>query len=502
MDEARRARLQAKLDAETLKGTLANKVRAPRPARRLPVFVRPPAGDDEKLNLEMPNPFPPRTHPRQVKMSSKSAAKTRNMVLDTHDANMFVTGDKPALPAPRSSRGSQSVTVNSTARSSRSTRAPPPKYAASLTGLPSEGGVTRKVGEQSNRDWAVMSRFEQEVYARQQAEIKAEERRAVAAQRRELDKQMSLIERRKERAKEEKAAMAAAVAADVERFKREEEAKRERQRGADEAVRAEQSAIMAALETRRLEAEAAKRAEEEAALVEITRQLEQERLEKAAKIEKLRKDAAVTMAFNREQDAIKARALRAEAEEDARKQAEYDALLEAQERQRAAALEEFHAKIAARAGKAGEAATAAREAKEREERDRNLRIQREKDAAQAQKDALAAAKRREATSAQLEMLETQLAMKAEERRRRREEEERYAAETAKRIAAAESADRAEKADRRAKAVANRLALEAQMTDKSERAKLAHDDFMDETELRMNTAILTQARAVVLDGEEF
>ena len=256
-------------------------------------------------------------------MSSKSAAKTRTMVLDTHDANMFVTGDKPALPAPRSSRGSQSVTVNSTARSSTAARrAPPPKYAASLTGLPSEGGVTRKVGEQSNRDWAVMSRFEQEVYARQQAEIKAEERRAVAALRRELDKQMSLIKRRKQRAKEEKAAMVAAVAADVERFKREEEAKRERQRGADEAVRAEQSAIMAALETRRLEAEAAKRAEEEAALVEITRQLEQERLEKAAKVEKLKKDAAVTMAFNREQDAIKARALRAEAEEDARKQAE------------------------------------------------------------------------------------------------------------------------------------------------------------------------------------
>ena len=235
-----------------------------------------------------------------MKMSSKSAAKTRNMVLDTHDANMFVTGDKPALPAPRSSRGSQSVEVNSTARRSAASavaRAPPPKYAASLTGLPSEGGVTRKVGEQSNRDWAIMSRFEMEVYARQQAEIKAEEKRAVAAQRRELDQQMSLIERRKQRAKEEKAAMAAAVAADVERFKREEEAKRERQRGADEAVRAEQSAIMAALESRRLEAEAAKRAEEEAALVEITRQLEQERLEKAAKVEKLKKDAAVTMAL-------------------------------------------------------------------------------------------------------------------------------------------------------------------------------------------------------------
>ena len=100
------------------------------------------------------------------------------------------------------------------------------------------------------------------------------------------------------------------------------------------------------------------------------------------------------------------------------------------------------------------------------------------------------------------MLELQLAMKAEERQRRREEGERFARETANQIAAAESADRAAAAERRAKAVANRLALEAQMTEKSERAKLAHDDFMDETELRMNTAILTQARAVVLNGEEF
>jgi len=36
MDEARRARLQAKLDAETLKGTLANKVRTSPMTRRRP----------------------------------------------------------------------------------------------------------------------------------------------------------------------------------------------------------------------------------------------------------------------------------------------------------------------------------------------------------------------------------------------------------------------------------------------------------------------------------
>ena len=53
MDEARRARLQAKLDAETLKGTLANKVRASPMTRRRdrPAVIAP------GLNLELPNPY-------------------------------------------------------------------------------------------------------------------------------------------------------------------------------------------------------------------------------------------------------------------------------------------------------------------------------------------------------------------------------------------------------------------------------------------------------------
>ena len=267
-------------------------------------------------------------------------------------------------------------------------------------------------------------------------------------------------------------------------------------------MRAEQEKIMAEIELRKAAFEQAKRLEEEAALAEITRQLDQEKVDKASKLEKLKKDAAVTMRFNREQDAIKAAALQRELEEDARKQAEYDALLEAQEKARAAALEEFHAKIAARAGKAGEQATAAREAKEREEHERNLRVQSEKDAAQAHKDALAAQKRAAATSAQLEMLELQLAIKAEEAAKRREEGERYAREVAAMTSTAERKDKAAAAERRANAVMNRLALEAQMTEKRERKKMAHDDFMDETELRMNTAILTQARAVVLDGDAF
>ena len=245
-------------------------------------------------------------------MSASSTAKTRNLVLDTHDKNMFVTGDKPSLPAPRSS-SSRSVTVNSTARTShgKSTTASIPKYAASLTGMPSEGGVTRKVGEPSNRDWAVMSRFEMEVYARQQSQIKLEEKRNKVAQRAELDTQMNLIERRKARAKEEKAAMAAAVAADVERFRKEEEVKKVVQRNKDAAVRAEQEKIMAEIELRKAAFEQAKRLEEEAALAEITRQLDQEKVDKASKLEKLKKDAAVTMRFNREQDAIKSLCLAA-----------------------------------------------------------------------------------------------------------------------------------------------------------------------------------------------
>ena len=111
-------------------------------------------------------------------MSSKSAAKTRTMVLDTHDANMFVTGDKPALPAPRSSRGSQSV------RSTQPRGRPAPprqnaraasQYAASLTGLPSEGASPARLAS-SPTGTGRSCRASRWKCTRQQAGIKAQER--------------------------------------------------------------------------------------------------------------------------------------------------------------------------------------------------------------------------------------------------------------------------------------------------------------------------------------
>jgi hypothetical protein len=49
---------------------------------------------------------------------------------------------------------------------------------------------------------------------------------------------------------------------------------------------------------------------------------------------------------------------------------------------------------------------------------------------------------------------------------------------------------------------NRLELERQMTEKLDRRIAEHDDNMNEEELRFNSAILDQAKAVVLEREEF
>ena len=151
---------------------------------------------------------------------------------------------------------------------------------------------------------------------------------------------MSLIERKKQRAKEEKAAMAA-VAADVERFKREEEAKRERQRapGGSRRASAHHGPVESQARGRRRTRGRGGGARRDHAAARAGR------LEKAAKVEKLKKDAYKIDGACPEQDATtRAPAAR---RGDARKQAEYDALLEAQERQRRRL--EFHAKIGARA---------------------------------------------------------------------------------------------------------------------------------------------------------
>ena len=63
-------------------------------------------------------------------------------------------------------------------------------------------------------------------------------------------------------------------------------------------------------------------------------------------------------------------------------------------------------------------------------------------------------------------------------------------------------DEEKKTARRRAAVMNRLELERQMTEKLDRRIAEHDDNMNEEELRFNSAILDQAKAVVLEREEF
>ena len=104
--------------------------------------------------------------------------------------------------------------------------------------------------------------------------------------------------------------------------------------------------------------------------------------------------------------------------------------------------------------------------------------------------------------AQLATLETQLALKARESAAEREEDAKYAEEVRSAAAEAKEAEARLEAERRERAVANRLDLERQIAEKTRRRVADHDDVMDEQERLFNAAILDQATRVVVGGEDF
>ena len=108
VDEAKRARLQARLDKETSKSSLAEKVR-----RRLRSSRSRNATDDASFRPsidqrapDLASPLPP-----QVKAAKRTPAKMRTLVTATNDRNMFVSGHVPASKRPVSSSAAVAVDV-------------------------------------------------------------------------------------------------------------------------------------------------------------------------------------------------------------------------------------------------------------------------------------------------------------------------------------------------------------------------------------------------------
>ena len=440
------------------------------------------------------------------------------MVLSTSDRRMFINGEpkpeRPRVPATTRAGATLPKRTSSSVAAAKKKPAPPPpeppEFDASWPKMPSEMSPAEKPTEplrerddhRTTRDWAIMSRFEREVHARQEAEVKEEKRRATIEQKAYLDSQIEIQRLRVEKAREEKKRLAEAVAADVAKYKQEELVKERRRRAFEAEVKAEQDRMMAELEEKRRAAVAAKKAEEDRALREIQEQLESEAMAKAKKIEDAKTAYARTMRFNEEQKLIKLAEQKRVAEEELRVAAQYDEMLEAQERAREQAMADFHARIAARAGKAGEKVAEQSAAKEAEEHARMLKFHEEREDAMRAKERAAKAKKADATAEQLEMLSLQLDLQREEKEKIKADAMKYAEEMKEREAKLKAEDEEKKTARRRAAVMNRLELERQMTEKLDRRIAEHDDNMNEEELRFNSAILDQAKAVVLEREEF
>lgn len=445
-----------------------------------------------------------------MKKAQSETAKTRNLVLAANDKKMFVSGSKPEANKLVSSAPKKAA--------SRPAAKPAPPQNTSLAGMPSEkqhqqrqegsyaASNASRTGSDANlsktRDWAVMSRFESEVFAREQAEVAAEKRQQVANQRAYLDSQMQEQHLKDLRAAQEKRELAEMVASDVAHFKAEEARKAAERKAKEAKIKVQQEQMLEEIVRDRQLSLERKKAEEEAELAETKRQLQ---AEKQAKMDKLARDKAAykqAMQFNEEQNEAKAAQKKSLDEREKRVAEEYDAMLEAQERARDKAMEDFHAKIAARGAKAGEMVAENMAAKEAEEHARMQKFYDEREAALAAKEARERDARETATRQQMEMLSLQTRLRDEEKERKRVEMETHYAQVRSREAASKAEDDAKAAARRKAAVMNRLELERQMKEKMSRKMAAHDDVMHEDERLLNLPILDQAKAVVLGNEDF
>ena len=134
LDEAKRARLQAKLDEETSKTSLARKVRPPRPARSTrasPRGASRPDADQRPISAH-PNAASP-TAPLPQVAAAKTPAKMRTLVQSTNDKNMFISGHKPAPKRVVSSGARRSTSTRPSRPLSRE-----PAENTSLVGMPAE----------------------------------------------------------------------------------------------------------------------------------------------------------------------------------------------------------------------------------------------------------------------------------------------------------------------------------------------------------------------------
>ena len=435
----------------------------------------------------------------------------RTLVTATNDRKMFISGHTPSVRRPVSSSkaaqqrrsGVPEKKVNKHATVETRTSLAYIGNAADQNAKPEpKAHPSARQQLASQRDWAVMSQFEKQVFNREKQEQAAERRRIMEAQRVEMHAQQQIAETKRVAKKLEQEKIARAVAADVARHKLEEEEKLLNKKLAAEKTKQARDLMFAESQQKKENEFAAKRLEEFKLVAEAERQLELEKEAKSLKLAQAKEQFKSTMLSNEKLNRDKAQKKSMEAAEDARVAEEYQLKLELEEKKRQDALSALHENIAERAGKAGETVVANAEAAAKAEVERSRKFEDEREFAMAEKERLERESRNASNERTRVALEMQLKMKADENARLRAEDARYAGEVVARVEAALLAEAEAKQQRRRAAVETRLHQEMQMEQKRVAKVTGHFDVMDERERLFNQAILDQAEAVVLRGEAF
>eukprot|EP00877_Chromochloris_zofingiensis_P006962 jgi/Chrzof1/2519/Cz11g18180.t1 len=344
-------------------------------------------------------------------------------------------------------------------------------------------------------EWALLDQLETsmavaEVEARRQAKLHQQHEQSQY-----LAQQVAAHERERAAANAAKAAALAEVVASVDAYHREEEVKEAQVREKHLKLKADREVQAAAVEAERRRKEAKRAREEAAALESIRRQLEAARAAQARKQAEAAAAMAKTLAENEAHIAARRQAENEQKKRDEALMQETIRTLEKQEHDREAALEAFHASIAARAAHVGEIAVAANNA--RQEREDRLIKQSEERALQQQQEKIGAEKvKREQMAAELCTAAAEASSaKQAALQQRQEEQAQLRAEMEAELAEFKLTEALTAEQRRKRNQQHHAALHAQIAD-MERRMVADDIGMDDRERALNARLLQQAKTAM------
>mmetsp|Transcript_14154 Transcript_14154/g.45153 ORF Transcript_14154/g.45153 Transcript_14154/m.45153 type:complete len:461 (+) Transcript_14154:358-1740(+) len=429
----------------------------------------------------------------KLKKDAAEPAKYRGCMLSSHSIVPATTaaGGRPARAQARSEGGAAARTGGKTI-----VREQP-----DAPGAPSQAGrsVRTEMEAKSKSEWALLTKFETEVYQEDLRQRKERRKQLIESQREALDSQVYEHTLQKEAAKEQKLVENQIVSKEIQKYKAEEMAMAEQARKYNDKIKSDRLRQVMEFRAKKQEEKDKKFRDDLKEIAIIKKSLVEEKRALARRKAEEKEEMEATKVENTKRITARKDKEAAQVAKDIQMAKDYIAMLERQEFERAEALKALYSRAGARAAVAGEQVVKEAKARLAAEEAMLKRMQEEKEEQLQREEREAEETRTRTLEDNMKTLEMQKKWRAEEKEAEKREMEAWVAAVKEQDAKAKQAEEDKLRIRREKNVAHRRELEIQMDHVD--AHRTDNVFMSAVELKINEPLISQAVTVIGDPSD-